>query len=255
MIPALSTTCRSGPRTYCVWAVSERFRAMETLFVIATNRFFRESLIRLFRSDKGFRVTGAADYSPLIGDQGSRIDPKIVVLRPEWNDGALDASRAIHEAAPQTRILMIGMEDDQEMFLKAVRAGAEGYLLKDASAKQIVAAARRLARNSVVCPPHLERALFNLIANGYSLNSTRPQCAYELTPREHQLTPLVARGLANKEIAGRLNLSVQTVKNHVHSILQKTQSKNRAMLAQLVEGRMAANGPVEKLASRLSASS
>jgi DNA-binding NarL/FixJ family response regulator len=212
---------------------------MATLCVIATNRFFRESLIRLFRSDKGFRVTGAADYSALIGEQGSRINPEIVVLRPEWNDRAFDATRAIREAAPRAKILMIGMEDDQEMFLRAVRAGSEGYLLKDASAKQIVAAARCLARNVVACPPHLERALFNLIANGSNLNLT-PQCAYELTPREHQLTPLVARGLGNKEIAGRLNLSVQTVKNHVHSILQKTRSKNRAMLAQLVEGQPAA---------------
>lgn len=223
---------------------------METLFVIATNRFFRESLIRLFRGDKGFRVTGAPDCSPLTGDQGSRVNPKIVVLRPEWNDRAFDATRAIHDAVPQTRILMIGMEDDQEMFLNAVRAGAEGYLLKDASAKQIVAAARRLAQNAVVCPPHLERGLFNLIANGATLSSSRPQQRYELTPREHEVTPLVARGLANKEIAGRLNLSVQTVKNHVHSILQKTQAKNRAMLAELLEPRSLATVPADKVAVR-----
>ena len=225
---------------------------METIFVIAANRFFRESLIRLFRSDKGFRVTGAPDHSPLIGEQGSRVSPQIVVLRPEWDDRSFYATRTIHEAAPRTKILMIGMEDDREMFFRAVRAGAEGYLLKDASAKQMVAAAHRLARGAVVCPQHLERALFSVIADGSSLEATRPQTNFELTPREHQLTSLVARGLANKEIAGRLNLSVQTVKNHVHSILQKTQSKNRAMLAQLVESGPSAASPVTKLASRLS---
>jgi DNA-binding NarL/FixJ family response regulator len=74
----------------------------------------------------------------------------------------------------------------------------------------------------------------------------------ELTPREHQLTSLVAQGLANKEIAGRLNLSLQTVKNHVHSILQKTQSKNRAMLAQFVESRPTVNRSAVKLPNRLS---
>ena len=210
---------------------------METIFVVTANRFFRESLIRLFRSDKGFRVMGAADCSPLLRVQGTRISPEIVVLRPEWDDRAFCATRAIHEAAPQKKILMIGMEDDQEMFLKAVQAGAEGYLLRDASAKQILAAVHRLERNAVVCPQHLERALFNLIADGPRLNTSHPQSTCELTPREHQLSSLVAQGLANKEIAGRLNLSLQTVKNHVHSILQKTQSKNRAMLAQLVEPR------------------
>jgi DNA-binding NarL/FixJ family response regulator len=225
---------------------------METIFVVTANRFFRESLIRLFRSDKGFRVMGAADCSPLLGLEGPRVNPKIVVLRPEWDDRAFSATRAIHEVAPQTKILMIGMEDDKEMFLKAVQAGAEGYLLRDASARQMLAAVHRLERNAVVCPPHLECALFNLIAGGFRLNTTKPQSNCELTPREHQLTSLVAQGLANKEIAGRLNLSLQTVKNHVHSILQKTQSKNRAMLAQLMESGPSASHPEARLSSRLS---
>jgi DNA-binding NarL/FixJ family response regulator len=226
---------------------------METIFVITANRFFRESLIRLFRSDKRFRVTGAPDCSPLLRTEGTRVNPEIVVLRPEWDDQGFQSTRAIHESAPRTKILMIGMEDDQEMFLKAVRAGAEGYLLRDASAKQMVAAAHRLIQNGVVCPPHLERALFDLIANGSSLQATRPLSRTELTRREHELTSLLVQGLANKEIAGRLNLSLQTVKNHVHSILQKTQAKNRAMLAQLVESQEPASRAGNKLASRLSA--
>lgn len=228
---------------------------METLFVIAANRFFRESLMRLFRNDKGFRVTGAANCSPLLGEHGSRVNPAIVILRPDWNDHAFDSARAIREVAPRTKVLMIGMEDDQQMFFKAVRAGAEGYLLKDASAKQIVAAAHRLARSVVVCPPHLERALFHFLANSSRLDGLRPPSTCELTPREHELSSLVARGLANKEIAGRLNLSVQTVKNHVHNILQKTQSKNRAMLVQFVEAERPADGPTSRLFPRLSASS
>lgn len=208
---------------------------MGTIFVITANRFFRESLVRLFRSDKGFRVIGAADCSQLLSAQSPRIDPQIVILRPEWDDQSFRTTRAIHEAVPHTKILMIGMEDDQEMFVKAVRAGAIGYLLRDASARQMLAAARRLEQNVVVCPPHLERALFAYLADGPSPSGSAARTTCELTPREHQLTSLVAQGLANKEIAGRLNLSLQTVKNHVHSILQKKQLKNRAMLAQLME--------------------
>jgi DNA-binding NarL/FixJ family response regulator len=227
---------------------------METIFVVTANRFFRESLIRLFRSDKGFRVSGSADCSPLLETQTARVNPGIVVLRPEWDDQAFQSTRAIHDALPHTKILMIGMEDDHEMFLRAVRAGAEGYLLRDASAKQMLTAAHRLEQNGVVCPPHLERALFNLIASGSSLQSTRPTSASELTPREHQLTSLLVQGLANKEIAGRLNLSLQTVKNHVHSILRKTQSKNRAMLAQFVETRPVVSEAEGKLSARFSSS-
>jgi two-component system nitrate/nitrite response regulator NarL len=112
-----------------------------------------------------------------------------------------------------------------------------------------------VACSGVVCPPHLERALFRLLANSSRLDGLRLPSTCELTPREHQLTSLVARGLANKEIAGRLNLSVQTVKNHVHNILQKTQSKNRAMLVQFIEAKLPADGPTSRLSSRLSASS
>src|SRR5271165_503 len=91
------------------------FPAMETIFVITANRFFRESLIRLFRSDKGFRVMGAADCSTLLGTEGARINPDIVVLRPEWDDRVFHTTRAIHEVLLRTKILMIGMEDDQDM--------------------------------------------------------------------------------------------------------------------------------------------
>ncbi|MGC2850061.1 MAG: hypothetical protein WB556_08725, partial [Candidatus Acidiferrum sp.] len=105
---------------------------METILVITANRFFRESLVRLFRSDKGFRVTGAPDCSVLLSASEPRVNPQIVVFRPEWDDRAFQTTRAIHDAAPHTKILMIGMEDDPQIFLKAVRAGAEGYVLKDA---------------------------------------------------------------------------------------------------------------------------
>jgi len=232
--------------------IHNRFLAMGTIFVITANRFFRESLIRLFRSDKAFRVAGAPDCTLLLSDPANRGNPDVVVLRPEWDDRAFQSTRAIHEAAPETKILMIGMEDDEEMFLLAVQAGAEGYLLRDASAKQMLAAAHKLQRNSVVCPQHLERALFNLIASGPRLKPGTAQMTCVLTPREHQLSSLVAQGLANKEIAGRLNLSIQTVKNHVHSILQKTQSKNRAMLAQIVESRPLVVESAAKLTPRAS---
>jgi DNA-binding NarL/FixJ family response regulator len=227
---------------------------METLFVVTANRFFRESLIRLFRSDKGFRVTGAADCSPLLALSAPRVNPGIVLLRPEWDDQSFQSTRAIHDARPASKILMIGMEDDQDIFLRAVRAGALGYVLKDASAKHMLSAVHRLEQNGVVCPPHLERALFNLIASGSSF-LPRPPSIADLTPREHQLTSLLAQGLANKEIAGRLNLSLQTVKNHVHSILRKTQSKNRAMFAQLVGLSVPMGGTQEKLESHLPLSS
>jgi DNA-binding NarL/FixJ family response regulator len=220
---------------------------MQTVFVVAANRFFRESLLRLFRSDRGLRVLGAAESSPLIGDQVSRANPQIVALNPEWDDSAYFATRAIHQAAPRAKILMIGMKDDHETFIKAVRAGAVGYLLQDASGKQILAAIHQLTQRSVVCPPHLEWILFDLVAGRATVESFFRQSPPNLTPREQELGSLVAKGLANKEIAERLNLSVQTVKNHVHSILRKAQVKSRSALARRFESQASSSAnPLER---------
>ncbi|HEV2386525.1 MAG TPA: response regulator transcription factor [Candidatus Acidoferrales bacterium] len=208
---------------------------MPTIHVISANRFLRESLLRLFRSDKGLHVLGAAEFSVAVGEQVSRANPEIVVLSPEPDDAFFCATRAIHGAAPQAKILMIGMKDDSEVFFRAMRAGAVGYLLKDASPTQILAAAHRLARNSVVCPQHLLWELFHILADRRGLDQSHIEGPCDLTPREQQLAALLVQGLANKEIAERLNLSLGTVKSHVHSILQKTQSKNRAVLAQVVQ--------------------
>lgn len=208
---------------------------MQTLLVVAANRFFRESLIRLFRADKDIRVLGGMEFSPLTAEQAAQANPDVVALCPEWGDRCFYATRSIHEAAPRVKILMIGMKDDKGMFLKAVHAGATGYLLKDASARQVLAATHLLAQDAVVRPQHLERALFELVAGGASFDSFAPMPSSKLTPREEQLSYLVTQGLSNKEIAARLNLSLQTVKNHVHSILRKTQSKNRSALASRVE--------------------
>jgi DNA-binding NarL/FixJ family response regulator len=211
-------------------------------FVVAANRFFRESLASLLSAERDLTVVGASEFSLLSLQEISQLTPDIVVLSPDWSDTEFHATRAIRQACPQVKILMITMKDDQDVFLRAVRAGAVGYLLKDASAKQIVGAVRRLGRGSVLCPPQLEHVLFGFVAHGpLSLAS-------ELTVREEQLASLVAQGLTNKEIASRLNLSEQTVKNHVHNILRKTGSKSRGTITHFLQGKSPAGSSAGRLA-------
>ena len=215
---------------------------MQRAFVIAANRFFRESLASLLSAERDLAVVGASGFSSLSVQQITQVSPDIVVLSPDWSDTEFRATRAIREARSQVKILMITMEDDRDMFLSAVRAGAVGYLLKDASAKQIVAAVRRLGRGSVLCPPQLEHALFGFVANRF------PARRSELTLREEQLASLVVQGLTNKEIASRLNLSQQTVKNHIHNILRKTGSKSRGTITHFLPREPSAGSSAERLA-------
>lgn len=203
---------------------------MRTILVVSASRFFREALVRLFQADSGLCVVGALEVSELLSQEVGKLHPEIVALNAGPEDANLAAVRLIHEAIPKAKILLIEMPGDRQAFLRAAHAGARGFLLRDASPKQIRAAAHRLMRDGVVCPPPLVGALFEALADGVGVNSLLARGACELTPRELQTVKLLAEGLENKEIAARLNLSLGTVKNHVHHILQKAHARHRSDL-------------------------
>ena len=134
----------------------------------------------------------------------------------------------IQELNPSTQVLMIGMEADEGAFLRAVRAGVRGYLLHEASATDIVAAIRSVARGEAVCPPQFCRVLFDAVAGVRGFTSGVRRMASRLTRRQQELLPMVARGLTNKEIASQLNLSEQTIKNHIHRLLRRMGANDRS---------------------------
>jgi len=131
------------------------------------------------------------------------------------------------------RIVAFGMEDSEEAFLTAVRAGVVGYVLKDAYSSDVVEAVRLAAQGEAVCPPRLCLCLFAHFANQPTgMPKLRLRTRLPLTRREQELVPMIAQGLTNKEIAVQLSLSAQTVKNHVHRILQKAGSNRLAVQEQ-----------------------
>lgn len=205
---------------------------MISIYVIAPNQFLVDSLTELIGRNQQLRLLGAGESAPGNAERVSACDPDVVILIPAWHDTQFAVTRAIHESSPRSKILMIGMEDRLEDFLRAVRAGAVGYLLKQAPAEEIVTSIFEMDKESFLCPRHMLRALFDFA-------SQFPEAAppengdhgHDLTQRERQLIALVAQGLTNKEIASRLNLSEHTVKNHVHSILRKTGARTRVGLS------------------------
>ncbi len=209
---------------------ASQIQIMHTVFIVAANRFFRESLAGLLKNAGDVSVLGAHEYSTPTLQHIADLHPNIIVLSPDWRDTEFHATRTIRDAVPKAKVLMITMDNDEEVFFKAVRAGALGYLLKDASAEEIVTAVRKLSEDSVFCPNGLERVLFDYVATGSATHA-------ELTQRERQLITLIGQGMTNKEIAARLHLSEQTVKNHVHRMLRKTGSTSRSRLTQMVQAK------------------
>lgn len=205
------------------------------VFILAENRLLREALTRILNKKSDIRVVGASAFFPEIVQQIA--DAGTEVLLSDSAAVALSELRLIPEvrsAIPELKVIMVGMEGDRELFLRAVRDGIVGYVLKDASAAEVAEAVRSVASGQAVCPPGLCLALFEQISKPrVQSNHFAIKHNLGLTRREQQLVHMISRGLTNKEIASELNLSEQTVKNHVHRMLRKLGAGDRLAAVEL----------------------
>jgi len=201
------------------------------VFLATENRLLRDTLARLLRKQAGIRVAGMV--ASIDNLSGQVVESACDTVLTDFSPGSSNAPlvRNLHEERPQLKIILIGMEDDPETFLKAIHLGASGYVLKEASALEIVAAIRRVGRGEAVCPPNLCMVLIEYIWNEERRIAQSPRktkaCDSRLTHRQVQLMNLVASGLSNKEIATTLNLSQFTVKNHLRRVMRQVEATNR----------------------------
>ncbi len=205
------------------------------VFIAAENRLLREALFRLFENEKDIKVVGQAGHCSEAAEQISSVRPDVFLLNPASPVLAdLDDLQGTRRKAPQLKIVLFGMEEDEKLFLEAVRQRAVGYVLKDATAPDVIAAVRAVTRGEAVCPPRLCLLLFSYVAKrGVTLMpALSMHVQLGLTRRERELVPMIAEGLTNKEIAMLLNVSEQTVKNHVHRMIQKAGASTRLQIVE-----------------------
>jgi len=211
--------------------------AAETIsvFILAENRLLREALTRLLSKKTDIQVVGACPFSPQVVEQIAEAAADVLVS--DSSAAAFPDLQLIREAraaVPGLKVVMVGMEPDRETFLQAVRDGVAGYVLKDASAAEVATAVRAVANHEAACPPSLCMALFeHVAAEQVRVLTFRLKHNLGLTRREQQLVQMIERGLTNKEIAGQLNLSEQTIKNHVHRMLRKVGASDRLTAVEL----------------------
>ncbi len=128
---------------------------------------------------------------------------------------------------------MVGMESEEAVLLRVIQAGVVGYVLKDASAVEVARTIRAVAAGEAVCPAALSLALFQwVMLHKPALPSLHVKTVLGLSRREQQLAGLIQQGLTNKEVASQLNLSEQTVKNHVHRMLRKVGGADRLSIVE-----------------------
>jgi len=204
------------------------------VYLLAENRLFREALTRILNKRNDIRVGGASSFSAELLESIVEMKPDILL-----SDGsALSNSHShflpqLRKALPQLKVVMIGMDADCELFLHSVRQGIVGYVLKDASAAEVATAVRAVVNDEAFCPQGMLMTLFAAVAQP-RLSDSMAVVKRELglSRREQQLTRMIGEGLTNKEIATQLNLSEQTVKNHVHRMLRKVGAKDRLMIVE-----------------------
>ena len=199
------------------------------VFILAENRLLREALTRILSKKTDTTIVGACAFSAQVVEQITKASPD--VLLADASASALPGLQLIPElraAVPGLKVVMIGMDADRKIFLQAVRDGISGYVLKEASAMEVASAIRAVANGEAACPPSLCLSLFDYVA------AQRPHAVtlhvrhnLGLTRREEQLVKMIDRGLTNKEIASQLNLSEQTIKNHIHRMLRKLGASDR----------------------------
>jgi DNA-binding NarL/FixJ family response regulator len=209
-----------------------------SVYLLTENRLLRDTLARLLKKRSEINVVGVSRRSEGLKDEilSSHCD---VVLTDCFDNS--DRSTFLRDVLDQdsgVKLLLFGMDEDPSVFLNAVFLGICGYLLKDASAAEIVAAVRAAVRGEATCPPSLCMALIQHLSNKRveKVEPPHPQNGDRkaLTPRQLQLLRLVANGLTNKEIAANLNLSQFTVKNHIRRVMRQVEAASRHDAVDLV---------------------
>ncbi len=197
------------------------------MLVVDDQQLFRRGLTMLLAVEPGLEVVGEAGD----GVEGTQLAetaaPDVVLLDVRMpKRSGIEACRAIKESVPTAKIIMLTVSDEEADLYEAVKSGASGYLLKDSSIEEVAQAIRVVADGQSLISPSMAIKLIDEFKQ-----MSRPERetgpALRLTERELDVLRLVAQGHSNKEIAARLFISENTVKNHVRNMLEKLQLHSR----------------------------
>lgn len=201
------------------------------VYLLAENRLLRETLARLLEKRGGVSIAGVSRYTESTLDEILASGCAILLMDSLAITHGVTLLKALPELVPRLDVVLFGMDEDSDQFLKSVYLGVSGYVLKEASASEIIAAVLGVARGHASWPPRLSMALGRYLSQEYRTRSRFPvlpgSVRYSLTPRQLELMRLVERGMTNKEIAVNLNLSEFTVKNHIRRIMKQVDADDR----------------------------
>lgn len=202
---------------------------METLRILIADDhpLFRHGIAALLKAEADFEVIGEATNGKEVIDLATTLQPDVVIMdihMPEIN--GIEATRRILFTSPSIRILIVTMFEDDGSVFTAMKAGARGYVLKDMQKADMLRAIRSVGRGEAIFSPAIATRLLHFFSE--PRQTTPAQLFPELTEREREILDLIAQGLNNTDIAKKLVLSPNTVRNYVSNIFSKLQVADRA---------------------------
>ena len=203
------------------------------LLLIEDNSFLREGIIALLNEQQDIEIIS----SPLNGSQNilklHKLKPQVILLDLGLrNMNSLNMVKVLKKEFPDTNIIIMDLTPLQGDILQYVKAGASGFILKDATFNDFFFTIKAVAEGTKVLPPLMVDSLFSQIVE-YALKSGKPgiKKAVKLTKREKEIIALIGDGLTNKEIGQKIHVSVYTIKSHVHNIMEKLVLHSRLEVA------------------------
>jgi DNA-binding NarL/FixJ family response regulator len=204
---------------------------MISVALIEDNRLVREGIAALLNQLPDLEVVagGSSVDTALL----RQVNPHVVLLDLGLRNGdSLRVAEMVKKEFPESKVILMDLLPVHEDIVEFVNAGVSGFIMKDATLDDLVHTIREVAAGAHILPPQMAGTLFSQIARE-AVSRGRPAAleSVRMTPREREVINLIAEGLSNKEIAGRLHIATHTVKSHVRNVMEKLMLHTRLQIA------------------------
>jgi DNA-binding NarL/FixJ family response regulator len=207
-------------------ANSKRTTSVITVLVADDHPFFRHGLVSVLSDCPEIEVVAEAENTQEVIAKAAETQPSVIVMDLSMpGGGGIEATAAVKKALPGCKVLILTASESDDDMLMAMKAGANGYLLKYVDVDELVAAVKTIAMGELIIYPSMATKLVNHIGR---TEQPVPDPVDVLSVREMEVLKLVAGGSRNAEIASQLNITEATVKAHLRNIMDKLEVKNRA---------------------------
>ncbi len=220
------------------------------LLLIEDNRLLRDGLIAMLKNQRDIHIISALGKNAESIKKMQQLNPDIILLDLGLrNRNSLAVIEIVKRDFPNAKVIVMDLAPVQGDINLFVKAGASGFLLKDATLNDFIVTIRAVAGGENVIPPNLSESLFSQIVE-HSLKGGKVKLkeAVRMTKREREIITLIGEGLSNKEIGQMMHVSTFTVKSHVHNIMEKLVLHTRLEVANYSYS----NGALKKIANNIS---